>query len=92
MPYTKIIAVGGVLGLAFNFWLAKQASYIGAAWAWLLTEISIALIMYVYLRRRGIRILDARFFNYNFIKESVQPIWQTIKGKMVKTKNVSKPF
>ena len=92
MPYTKIIAVGGVLGLAFNFWLAKQASYIGAAWAWLLTEISIALIMYVYLRRRGIRILDARFFNYNFIKESVQPIWQTIKSKMVKTKNVSKPF
>lgn len=81
-PYTKIIAVGGVLGLAFNFWLSRYASYIGAAWAWLLTEISILLILWFFLYKKGIQIIDPKFFSYNYIAQSVAPMWQSVKQKI----------
>jgi PST family polysaccharide transporter len=83
-PYTKIIALGGVLGLIYNFWLARQASYTGAAWAWLLTEVSIAVMMWAYLYRKNIQVLDARYFSYAFIAESIRPIWLSVRQKLSK--------
>jgi PST family polysaccharide transporter len=73
-----------VLGLVFNFWLARQASYTGAAWAWLLTEVSIAVMMWGYLYSKNIQVLDARYFNYAFISESIRPIWLSVRRKISK--------
>ncbi|MGY2134516.1 flippase [Hymenobacter sp. HD11105] len=81
-PYTNIIALGGILGLALNFWLASQFSYIGGAWAWLLTEASIAVIMGVYLRRKGIRVLNARYFRYAYVVEALGPMVQSLQRKL----------
>ncbi|OGX83787.1 flippase [Hymenobacter glacialis] len=81
-PYTYIIASGGVIGLGLNLWLASQFSYIGGAWAWLLTEASIALIMWVYLRRKGIQVLNGSYFSYAYIAAAVVPLVQTLQRKL----------
>lgn len=81
-PYTNIIALGGGVGLGLNVWLASQFSYLGGAWAWLLTEGSIALIMWVYLRRKGIRVLNGHYFSYAYMAGAVVPIVQGLQQKL----------
>ena len=72
--YTTIIALGSVIGLGLNAWLAQQYGYMGGAWAWLLTELAIAVIMWVYLRRNGIWPLSADFFRYTYLAAATGPI------------------
>lgn len=82
--YTVVIALGGVIGVVLNLWLAKQYSYLGAAWAWFLTELSIVVLMWVFLYQRNIQILEPRYFTYRFIASSVQPMWVAIAKKLGK--------
>ncbi|ALJ00982.1 flippase [Rufibacter tibetensis] len=83
-PYTLIIAAGGVIGLGLNFWLAQSYSYIGAAWAWLLTETSIALLMWVYLYRSKTQVLGIRYFYFSSVYGYVQPLILNFKEKRSK--------
>jgi PST family polysaccharide transporter len=80
-PYTFIIAIGGVLGLVLNFWLARVFSYTGAAWAWFLTEISIALLLWAYLNKKGIQIFDTTYFSFRYLTDTIRPLWNTIRQK-----------
>ncbi|QIL77333.1 flippase [Hymenobacter sp. HDW8] len=80
-PYTKIIALGGIIGLALNLLLTSQFSYLGAAWAWLLTELSIALIMWIYLRKKGIQVLNSSYFRYTYVSEAVVPMVHSLQQK-----------
>jgi PST family polysaccharide transporter len=84
--YTIVIALGGFIGIGLNIWLARQYNYIGAAWAWFLTELAIVGLMWVFLHRRNIQIIVPKYFSYRFIAGSIQPMVSAIKDKMSKKK------
>jgi O-antigen/teichoic acid export membrane protein len=53
-----ITALGSVIGLGLNVLLIQRFGYLGAAYAWVITEVYITLTMFGYLRTKGIRIVD----------------------------------
>jgi PST family polysaccharide transporter len=82
--YTRIILLGTVFGVALNLWLAKEYSYIGGAWALFLTEVFIALLMWFYLQRKKIQVLNLAYFRPAYISETVRPMIDALKQKMGK--------
>ena len=52
-PFFVITAFGSVLGIALNVLLINQYDYLGAAWAWVTTEIGVMLAMagYLFIKR-----------------------------------------
>lgn len=55
--FFAITAVGSVIGLGLNAIMIKQMGYVGAAGAWVITEVYITLSMYAYLRYKGIEVI-----------------------------------
>lgn len=81
-PYSSIIALGGVVGVGVNVWLASRFSYIGGAWAWLLTETAVVLGMWLFLRRKGIHPLNGSYFRYAYLAGEVVPLVQGLRQKL----------
>lgn len=57
---TKILAIAGIVNVALVFALVIPLQHIGVSIALLLTEVSIAIAMYVALRRRGLDVFRRR--------------------------------
>lgn len=64
--FFTVTAVGSVVGLALNLILINKFAHIGAAYAWVITEIYITITMYVYLRFKGIEIIK-----FSHLREAV---------------------
>ncbi|GAB3702643.1 oligosaccharide flippase family protein [Spirosoma flavus] len=56
--FFRITAVGSVVGVLLNVVCIQRLGYVGAAYAWLSTEVFIALVMYFYLRNQGIQVIQ----------------------------------
>jgi PST family polysaccharide transporter len=52
-----ITALGSVIGLGLNGLLIQRFGYLGAAYAWVITEVYVTLTMYGYLRYRGVQVI-----------------------------------
>ncbi len=65
--FFRITAIGSVVGLVLNSFLIQKMGYIGAAYAWVAAEAYIALSMYIYLRNKGIQIIQPAY-----LREAVQ--------------------
>jgi O-antigen/teichoic acid export membrane protein len=55
--FFAITGLGSVIGMALTFFLVGAYRHIGAAWAWVATEVYITVAMYWFLRARGISVL-----------------------------------
>lgn len=53
-----ITALGSVIGLTLNTVLIQRFGYLGAAYAWVITEVYITLTLFGYLRAKGVRVID----------------------------------
>ncbi|MBD0258580.1 MAG: flippase [Cytophagales bacterium] len=80
--YVRITFVGALIGILLNIVLAEKFSYLGTAWAWLLTEASVAVIMWLYLYTIRIQIVDFAFFRYSYLLESIQPAVRSLRQKL----------
>lgn len=56
-----ITATGSVIGLLINALLIQQLGFVGAAYAWVAAEAYIALSMYLYLRNKGIQVVQLAY-------------------------------
>lgn len=56
-----ITATGSIVGLLINALLIQRLGFIGAAYAWVAAEAYIALAMYLYLRNRGIQVVQLAY-------------------------------
>jgi O-antigen/teichoic acid export membrane protein len=65
--FFKITLSGAVTSVVLNFFLVSRMGYVGTAWSWLLSETFIAIAMYLALSRRGISIVEKRYFSPAFI-------------------------
>ncbi len=61
-----ITAIGSVVGLIANTLLIKQMGYTGAACAWVLAEVWITISMFIYLRYKGVQVI-----NFQYMKEAI---------------------
>lgn len=61
-----ITALGSVVGLIANTLLIKQMGYTGAACAWVLAEVWITISMFIYLRYKGVQVI-----NFQYMKEAI---------------------
>lgn len=86
-PYTRIIFAGSIFGVILNLWLAKAYSYIGGAWALLFTEILLAVLMWFYLEKNKLRVLSIDYFRPKYIAETLGPIIQSLRKKIIKDKS-----
>ncbi|SFE65217.1 oligosaccharide flippase family protein [Spirosoma endophyticum] len=59
--FFRITAIGSVVGLALNSLLIQKMGFIGAAYAWVAAEAYIALSMYVYLRSKGVQVVQLAY-------------------------------
>jgi PST family polysaccharide transporter len=85
-PYSRIIVLGSVFGVALNLWLAREFNYIGGAWALLLTEILIVVLEFSYLKKKQISVINTAYFRLAYISDTIRPFMQGIKNKMDKKK------
>jgi O-antigen/teichoic acid export membrane protein len=81
-PFFNITLSGAILSIILNFLLAKQLGAIGTAWAWLLTESTITIIMWLFLFRKKIQLVDWNYFSYSHLSGFIRPIIFVIRSKM----------
>ncbi len=79
--YSAIISLGAVIGIILNLVLINYFSFIGAAWSWLLTEVSIAILFWTYLLKNNIMLLDREYFNIGFLTSHFKTIIHPLKQK-----------
>lgn len=72
--FFTVTAFGSVVGLVLNLLLINKFAHIGAAYAWVLTEMYITVAMYFYLRYKGIEIIKLSNLReaVSFTKERIQ--------------------
>lgn len=56
-PFFVITAIGSVIGVGLNVVFIRRFGYLGAAYAWVLSETYITVAMYGYLRYKGINLI-----------------------------------
>ncbi len=83
-PFFRIILTGAILSIGLNFLLVKRFGFMGTAWSWLLTEIFITLTMFTFLSKKGINIIDKKYFTTAHFKKYLQPLIVTFKQKIYK--------
>ena len=77
--FFRITAIGSVVGLLLNVVLIKKMGYVGAASAWVASEGFITLAMYVYLRSKGVQIIQRAYLQEAvvFSKAKVAPLFRS---------------
>lgn len=82
--FFRITAAGAVLSVLLNLVLVTRFGFMGTAWCWLLTEIFIAACMYLVLSRKGIRVIERRYFAPGHFIEYLKPLIVTVKQRINK--------
>ncbi len=84
-PFFNITLLGAILSLGLNFLLAKQLGAAGTAWAWLLTEICITLVMWLFLYSQKIQLIEPGYFRYKHLSGLFRPFVFVIRAKLSKS-------
>lgn len=82
--FFRITAAGAVISILLNLALVAKFGFIGTAWCWLLTEIFIAVCMYVVLSKKGIKVIEPRYFAPGHFIEYLKPLIVTVKQRINK--------
>lgn len=80
--FFKITAAGAVMSIILNFLFVSKLGFVGTALSWVCTEILIVVSMYVILARKGISIVDKKYFSPAQLKRYITPIILSVKQKI----------
>lgn len=80
--FFRITALGAVTSIILNFLFVSKLGFVGTALSWVLTEILIVISMYVVLARKGISIVDKKYFTPTQLKRYITPIILSVKQKI----------
>lgn len=72
--FFRITASGAVVSVLLNLLLVRPFGYMGTAWCWLSSEIFITGSMYIVLLRKGINVIDFRYFSMVYFRKYLSPI------------------
>lgn len=80
--FFRITAIGAVTSIILNFVFVSRFGFVGTAISWVLTEIFIVVCMYVVLQRKGINIVEKKYFSPSQLKKYLGPIILSVKQKI----------
>lgn len=80
--FLYITSLGAIFGLLTNYFLSIKYAAIGTSISWLLTEAIITILMYVFLRYKGINPINLNYYKPSFIKSQIIDITQSILKKI----------
>jgi len=60
-PFFRITAAGSVISLSLNALLIQRYSHVGVACSWVITEAFVTLGFYVYLRYKGVQVIQLKY-------------------------------
>lgn len=61
--FFRITALGSVFGVLTSIYLIPEYTYKGATYAWIFTEVYIAVAMYFYLLKKGVQVIDTHYLS-----------------------------
>jgi PST family polysaccharide transporter len=67
-----VTGIGSLACITLNLVLTPLYSYYGTALAWILTELIIVLVMAAILYRAGIKVVDRRYYSWQFLWEKAK--------------------
>lgn len=79
--YFLITIVGCVVNVILNIILIPVLSYYGTALAWICTEISIMISLFIVLRRQKINLIDGRYFNMGYLQQAGKSVFNSLRKK-----------
>jgi O-antigen/teichoic acid export membrane protein len=79
--YFRVTLVGCVMNVCLNFVLIPMWSYYGTAFAWVGTEISIMLTLYIVLKNNRITLVDPQYFSIAYLRQAGQQAIKTLRKK-----------
>ncbi|WP_240625880.1 flippase [Spirosoma pollinicola] len=60
-PFFRITAIGSVISLSLNALLIQKYSHVGVAYSWVITEACVTLGFYLYLRHKGVQLIQFKY-------------------------------
>lgn len=79
--YFLITIVGCVVNVVLNIILIPVLSYYGTALAWICTEISIMISLFIVLRGQKINLIDSRYFNMEYLQQAGKSVFNSLRKK-----------
>lgn len=80
--FFRITAMGAVTSIILNFLFVSKLGFVGTALSWVLTEVLIVVSMYAVLAKKGISIVDMKYFTPAQLKRYITPIILSVKQKI----------
>lgn len=79
--YFSITIVGCLVNILLNMFLIPVLSYYGTALAWICTEVSIMLCLFIVLRRQKIHLIDSTYFNMAYLQQAGKNVFSSLRKK-----------
>jgi O-antigen/teichoic acid export membrane protein len=80
-PYFFIILFGGIFSVLFNLIVVRFYGYKGCAWSWIITEVLICLVSYIYLLSQKINVVELKYFGFKNVLEEIKWFIGNLKKK-----------
>jgi O-antigen/teichoic acid export membrane protein len=80
--FFRVTAAGAIISVLLNLLLVRRYGYMGTAWCWLLSEFFITVSMYIVLSRKGIKMIELRFFSPVYFKKYLNPIILKVRQRV----------
>jgi O-antigen/teichoic acid export membrane protein len=79
--FFQVTCVGAVVSILFNLFLTRIIGYKGSAVTWLATEMVNFILFFILLRRRGISIINFKYFNFKYNIQLVKTYKLKLKNR-----------
>lgn len=76
--FFMVVCFGALFSITANFFLVKKLGYLGAAYTWTLTELVILVAFYLVLRKKGILMINAQYFQWTYNLNLVKTLYQKV--------------
>lgn len=77
--YFRVTVIGCIFNVTLNLLLIPLYSYYGTAIAWVGTEISVMLTLYIVLRGQQINLFDRSYFSFAYLKQMKQTAFKSFR-------------
>lgn len=79
--YFRITIIGCIVNVILNIALIPVMSYYGTALAWVCTEASIMVSLFIVLKRQNIHLIDREYFNMAYLQKAGRNVINSLRKK-----------
>src|SRR5690606_5453231 len=72
--FSAILLIGSIIGLIISLVLIRYFDFLGASWAWVISEGTTVCILWIYLKSKGIQVFYFSHMKPTVILKSMTPL------------------